>query len=867
MRTSLNRTFVFVATTHVVATSLTLVLAADAPANRLHSPHRISSKQIDAIRQREDQKPVQSLAKASLSTTSTSMPGSSRGKTIDSPELLQDYLGKMSRRDRRTFFGLSKAELSDQEVADVIAKSQDIVFHEIDVTETDHELPLIDVDGDGVLDQVDAIRYSGPEFPNHRLCGPTIVFQRNQKLVLHLKNLLKLNRQPVLDWNPGSEPPAAPEPPAFWIMDGPHELFSTNIHMHGLHISPGGGHDNAFLESAPSENDVPNEMFLDYELPPDHVAGTFWYHGHRHGSVAYQLANGMAGALIVQGDPSPGSHDLESLPEIQVANQVKHPTDSNKDSDYGRVMLFQQLVFTKTTLTTTDANGITRPRWIVDPADVNDRKTAPNDKNIGRITEGIPSNKPDSAEVLAVNGQNAPSIDIERGHIERWRLIHAGRESALNLAWYNAADLKDSTNDAPDTTDAIEMYEIATDGIPTGRLTKQKNVELYPGYRSDVLIRVTERAVDGEYWLLPSEAKRLTRTHLGPVKNASPAAKLEVKGQLATPMNLPSPSKLARFRRPAPDVTDADTLDFHFTFADKERFGVSTVAHGAGKPYAESGSAESITMTLGTPQVWNLSVREFLPGVAESVKHPFHIHVNPFYVPSLGVWKDTLAISREEVTKIHFIPSDFCGRSVLHCHILDHEDQGMMKDVVIEGTSRSQYPDLYQVERLSDGESTQIAGLQLEPGKNNVLVFISGMGCAHCVQGMVQLWKRSDPLKNLDATIKCMSATPFEQKSLATFGLKTKDHFTFHEVPQNFELSQCAVLTPSLIPTSTAIASNPSSSITHGVLIFDKQGNLRYRYLGDRPLSDLDEITYALMELKDPAPSPKGKFHRTSRAR
>src|SRR5262249_49707943 len=161
----------------------------------------------------------------------------------------------------------------------------------------------------------------------------------------------------------------------------------------------------------------------------------------------------------------------------------------------------------------------------------------------------------------------------------------------------------------------------------------------------------------------------------------------------------------------------------------------------------------------------------------ESIKHPYHMHMNPFYVPSLGVWKDTIAISREETTKIHFVPTDFAGRTVLHCHILDHEDQGMMKEIVIESTTRQKYPDLYQLERLRSREITSLPELSLESGKNNVLVFVSGMGCAHCVEGVVKLWKRSEPLKNLNATIKCMSAAPIEQNSLVSFGLKRKDHF------------------------------------------------------------------------------------------
>lgn len=814
-------------------------------------PHRMTRNQIAEIRRIDTDRQDEQVGR-----TEFSMPGSSRGKSIKTTESLNHLLARMPRHDRRAFLTQPKTAWKAQDFAAAQTVAPNLVLYELHVTETENAKPLIDVDGDGSLDQVDAIRYSGPEFPNQRLCGPTIVLQRSQRLVINLKNKLKQSREPVLDWNPGSEPPSPPDPPAYWTADAPHELFSTNLHMHGLHVCPGSRHDNTFLSLPPSSDTTPNELFLEYQLLPDHVAGTFWYHAHRHGSVAYQLASGMAGALIVLGEVDPSSNDLESLPEIQAANLIKHPTDSDKDVDYGRVMLLQQLVFTKTTLAATGADGASVSRWIVDPADINDRKSAPNEKNVGRITEGIPANKPDSAEVLAVNGQNAPSIDISRGQIERWRLIHAGRESALNLAWYNAADLKDTSIEVPEITPVIESYEIATDGIPTGRVKKQTNTELYPGYRVDLLVRVTDQAVDGEYWLLPCEAQRLTRTHLGPVKNSTPVAKLVVRGQLATAMRLPSAAAMKRFRRPPPDVTDAERLDFRFTFADKERFGVANTAHGAGKPYAETGSAESITITIDTPQVWNLGVREFLPGVPEAVKHPFHMHVNPFYVPSMDVWKDTLAISREELTEIRFLPTDFAGRSVIHCHILDHEDQGMMKDINIEGTTRSQYPDLYALERIPADSQIRVDGINLKPGKNNVLVFISGLGCPHCAESTIKLWKRSDPLKNRDAIIHCMSATSFDQKDLLSLGISKKEHFTFHVMQAGFNVAQFDT-SPALQPTESA---KTQKQITHGVLIVDKQQNLRFRYLGDRPLDDLDDITYALMELEETAHSPKGKF-------
>jgi FtsP/CotA-like multicopper oxidase with cupredoxin domain len=80
----------------------------------------------------------------------------------------------------------------------------------------------------------------------------------------------------------------------------PHCFNGTNLHSHGLWVSPSGNSDNVLLSINPGV-----DFEYVYNLPPDHPAGTFWYHSHRHGSTALQVSSGMAGALIVRGDRLP----------------------------------------------------------------------------------------------------------------------------------------------------------------------------------------------------------------------------------------------------------------------------------------------------------------------------------------------------------------------------------------------------------------------------------------------------------------------------------------------------------------------------------------------------------------------------------
>ena len=55
-----------------------------------------------------------------------------------------------------------------------------------------------------------------------------------------------------------------------------------------------------------------------YNIPPDHAGGTFWYHPHRHGSTAGQAGGGMAGALIVDDEPTAIPPQIRDAPDLPI---------------------------------------------------------------------------------------------------------------------------------------------------------------------------------------------------------------------------------------------------------------------------------------------------------------------------------------------------------------------------------------------------------------------------------------------------------------------------------------------------------------------------------------------------------------------
>ena len=71
--------------------------------------------------------------------------------------------------------------------------------------------------------------------------------------------------------------------------------------------------------------------------------------------------------------------------------------------------------------------------------------------------------------------------------------------------------------------------------------------------------------------------------------------------------------------------------------------------------------------------------------------HPFHIHGNAFQVisrnsqpESLLAWRNTVLVKRGETVCIRIPFNDFTGKTVYHCHVLDHEDLGMMGNLTIK---------------------------------------------------------------------------------------------------------------------------------------------------------------------------------------
>jgi FtsP/CotA-like multicopper oxidase with cupredoxin domain len=386
----------------------------------------------------------------------------------------------------------------------------------------------------------------------------------------------------------------------------PNRFNTTNVHYHGFHVSPRGNSDNVYLQIEPGQR-------FNYVLriPQDHPAGNYWYHPHRHGAVAAQVASGAAGMAIIGGA-------LDSVPEVSVAIE--------------RVMVIQAPVPGVDGLLTTE-----NPIWPLDA-----------ERN------------------FLINGVYRPRIYLREGEVQHWRILHAGDAQFLPLR-----------------ADGLSLYEIGRDGNPLPKAELNETVDLAPGNRVNLLVKAGKTGV---YQLIRPAFNQgkmaLPELLLADIivipENDPRIHDAKLYGREIPSGNLPKNTILTDI----PDEEISNRRQFVLGVSDVKGFFKDTEFTINGKPFDPS--RDDVTAKLGTAEEWTLVNTTPFP-------HPLHIHVNPFQVMDVnGVpdprkpWLDTVPVPAAGSVRFRTRFTDFSGRYVMHCHILPHEDTGMMINVNIE---------------------------------------------------------------------------------------------------------------------------------------------------------------------------------------
>ncbi|HLL51785.1 MAG TPA: multicopper oxidase domain-containing protein [Thermomicrobiales bacterium] len=262
---------------------------------------------------------------------------------------------------------------------------------------------------------------------------------------------------------------------------------------------------------------------------------------------------------------------------------------------------------------------------------------------------------------LAVNGQREPIIHMRPGEVQRWRIIHTGHEDNLRLA------IEDH-----------DRHAIAYDGIQAGQVDRHKNLVVAPGQRVDVLVQAGE---SGTY-LFGAIAN-----DQGYPSPTGPLAHVVVAGE-PLPMDLPT-------SLPAPPLTTI--RDEELTGSRRLTFSTSEPENPAAANYQEFAfliDGNIFDHDRIDQRITLDSVEEWTVINDDPSDHVFHIHTNPFQVTQINgepqaspVWRDTVVVPREGSLTFRSRFLDFTGRTVLHCHMMNHEELGMMQLIEISGDS------------------------------------------------------------------------------------------------------------------------------------------------------------------------------------
>jgi len=520
---------------------------------------------------------------------------------------------------------------------------------------------------------------------NNSIPGPVITTYPGQRLRITVKNAL------------------APYESKYWPnpseWDGehnvPHHLGSTNLHLHGMDVIP-----HLFEPVGTSDVHAPmieiepggSKEYV-FDIPGNHPPGFDWYHPHHHGSTVVQAASGMAGGIVVLGA-------IDEVPEIKAAQQYYivmqdiglFPTDPGESaealglpagtniSDIWTYLPKQNAIWQTFGGKVTMYNPKTQKAEDTDlkggftTGDYALRYYLVNGQPFFKETHNPDPNK--ATEPLAT--QLTPfTFKMAPGEVARFRMLNGNSDNYMPIA-----------------VEGHAMHLLALDGVnfpkvrtiaPVPIDTDPKNegqIQLAPANRAEFLIKAS--MTPGTYKIV-----QLQQTQQFLFSAQKTIAVIEVSGP-AKDMKLPTDLPVPTRDYPLISRREVEHLQVVY-FADQfpgtqnPDVGIDFLLNG------QQYEVEQVNYVVnrGGVEEWHLVVGDSQHGGSEG--HPFHMHVNSFEVISVngkllepGTIKDTIWIPAESTVVIRIRFKQFLGKAVFHCHILPHEDTGMMQNFLIK---------------------------------------------------------------------------------------------------------------------------------------------------------------------------------------
>ncbi len=399
---------------------------------------------------------------------------------------------------------------------------------------------------------------------------------------------------------------------------GPLTLQSTNVHFHGLNVSPNCHQDDVLTTLI--QPGTPGFEF-NIPIPVDEPPGLYWYHPHVHGFVEFQVNGGAAGALVVEG--------MEKI-HPQVAGLTE------------RVFTIRQQYLVP---------------WIPGPYQL----------TINYQVSAFPFPR--------------PKIQMKPGEKQFWRVANATLQDFLPLQF--------QVNGTPQ---AMEL--VALDGYPLTKTRMETTILVPPAARAEFIVQAPPAGGSADFVTLNYST--------GPTGNADlPQEIAEVQltnnadqAQVAKP-SAPSPRlEHLKFSDVAKQVPTAERSLFF-----SEEFGGTNgpiqfyiTVQGQKQRVFQADEAPAITTKVGAVEDWTIENRAL-------ETHAFHMHQIHFLVmevdgkPVTNDYRDTIEIPFWEgpgnpyhsvKVRMDFRDPTIAGTFVFHCHILLHEDLGMMHKILVE---------------------------------------------------------------------------------------------------------------------------------------------------------------------------------------
>ena len=401
----------------------------------------------------------------------------------------------------------------------------------------------------------------------------------------------------------------------------------SNLHFHGLNVSPV-CHSDEVVNTLVQPG---QEFDYSVQIPANEPSGLYWYHPHPHGFSEGQVQGGATGAIIVEGIQQTNS-SLVGLPE-------------------------QTLVIRDLLVPVSEQNAANVPAW---------------DISLNNVPVNFPSYTP--AVVPVVPGQQ-----------QLWRVLNSAADAIMNLQYVVGGM-------------AQTVTVVAIDGVPiTGGSIQESTMLLPPGSRVEFVVttpalgqtaqlatQYVNTGPDGDYDPTRPIANIVASTSaptlqiLQAVKSGSATAKTKTRRFSALPQAAAAstiPQRTLYFSEQLQDPTDPNSPTTFFITQD----GMTPEAFTMGQ-------TPNIVVHSGTVETWVIQNRAL-------EDHIFHIHQIHFQVLAVnGVAVNDPAIrdtydlpywtgqgAYPSITvAMDFRDPNIVGTFVYHCHILQHEDAGMM---------------------------------------------------------------------------------------------------------------------------------------------------------------------------------------------